>query len=185
MNVLENRGYTAAAWIGIAFLAVAIVIAVVNANWFGAVLLAIFLIASLVFVIAEQRLPSLFNLLFVAAAVMNAAGWVWNLYGKIIGYDEFTHFFTSFAITLSLGFLVFDAVKEHFRDHPRHFVLVIASFGITLGAFWEIFEWAALKQLPNPVVDMIMDSLGAVTAGVAAAWVLRLQSREEPQVVGK
>jgi hypothetical protein len=64
-------------------------------------------------------------------------------------------------------------------------VLVIASFGITLGTFWEIFEWAVLKQLPNPVVDIIMDSLGAVTAGVAAAWILGLQFHEEPQVVGK
>lgn len=173
---LSSRGYTAAAWAGVALLAVAVVYVAIMGNWFGALLLAAFLTVSVAFVVAKP-LPSLFDLLFVAAAMLNAAGWVWDLYGKVVGYDEIAHFATSFAITLSLGFLVYREVREPFREHRLHFVLVIASFGITLGAFWEIFEWALLRSLPNPIVDIIADSLGAVGAGVFAAWALGLEAR--------
>jgi hypothetical protein len=176
---LQNKGYTILAWVGVALLALALLVVAARSNWFGAALLLLFIAASIAFILAEDRLPSLFNLLFVVAAILNAAGWVWSLYGKIPGYDEFTHFFTSFAGTLSLGFLTFYAVRTHFQDHRLHFMLVIASFGITLGAFWEIFEWALLKELPNPVFDMIMDSLGAIAAGVAAAWALDAESPRE------
>ena len=139
---------------------------------FGAAILALFLAASITFIAVEDQLPSLFSLLFVMAALLNAAGWVWGFYGSITGYDEFTHFFTTFAGTLALGFLMFKNVRAQFLDYRLHFVLVIASFGITLGVFWKIFEWLFLKQLANPVIDMIMDSIGAITAGVTAAWAL-------------
>ncbi len=121
----------------------------------------------------------MFDLLFVVAALLNAVGWTWQAYTGIPGYDEFAHFFTSFTVTLSLGFLVYRSVREPFRQHRLHFVLVIASFGISLGAFWEIFEWAILRELINPVVDIIMDSLGAVLAGFAAAWFLGVESEPD------
>jgi hypothetical protein len=148
MMSLSDGRYTVAAWVGVAVLAVALVYVATIGHWFGAVLLTVFLAASVVFVVSKP-LPSLFSLLFVAAAVVNAAGWVWNLY-PIVGYDEIAHGFTSFAVPLSLGFLVYRRVREPFREHRLHFVLVVTSFGITLGAFWGIFEWALLAPLPNP-----------------------------------
>lgn len=160
-------------------LAAALITVTFRGDWWGALLLAVFLFASIAFVLFEDRLPTLFDLLFVVAALLNGAGWVWGLYRQVAGYDEFTHFFTSFAVTLSLGFLVFRAVQAPFRDHRILFFLVMASFGITLGAFWEVFEWTILTSLPNPVVDIIMDSLGALLAGVAAAWFLGLMSAED------
>jgi hypothetical protein len=174
---LNSRGFTVAGWVGIGLLAVALVYVAIMGNWFGALLLAAFLAVSVAFVVAKP-LPSLFDLLFVAAAMLNAAGWVWNLYDRIMGYDEIAHLVTSFAVTLSLGFLVYREVREPFREHRLHFMLVIASFGITLGAFWEIFEWTLLRSLPNPIVDIMVDSLGAVGAGVFAAWALGLEQPE-------
>lgn len=53
-------------------------------------------------------------------------------------------------------------------ESPRLFFLVITSFGISLGVFWEIFEWVTMIPEVNPVVDIMMNSLGAATA--ATAW---------------
>ena len=176
---LDNKIYVVAAWIGIAVLAAALVLLVLRGSWLNALLLGAFLAAATAFVAFDQRLPSLFDLLFVVAALLNAVGWTWQAYTGIPGYDEFAHFFTSFTVTLSLGFLVYRSIREPFRQHRLHFVLVITSFGISLGAFWEIFEWAILRELINPVVDIIMDSLGAVLAGFAAAWFLGVESEPD------
>jgi hypothetical protein len=63
-------------------------------------------------------------------------------------------------------------------DRHRVFLfLVIACFGITLGALWEVFERAVPDIAePNPIVDIVMDTLGAVTA--SAAWTFGLISKE-------
>jgi hypothetical protein len=52
----------------------------------------------------------------VVAAVLNAAGWVWDLYTTVWGFDEVAHFYTSFAITLALGYRVFRAMRDQFRQ---------------------------------------------------------------------
>jgi hypothetical protein len=179
MIPVEHKAYIVAAWIGIALLAGALLFILFRGSWLNVLLLAIFLAAAIGFVAFDRRLPSLFDALFVAAAIINAAGWILAIYDSIPGYDEIAHFFTSFAVTLSVGFLVYRGVREHFREHRGHFVLVIASFGISIGAFWEIFEWMILDQLTNPVLDIIMDSLGAILAGFAAAWFLPLDAPSE------
>lgn len=169
--------YRIAAWSGIALLAGATVISAALGDWLGVAFLAAFLCASILFVVFETDLPPLFDFLFVSAAVVNAAGWVWNLYDTVWGYDEIAHFYTSFAVTLSVGYLAYAAVRSHFRNHLGHFVLIISSFGISLGAFWEIFELMVLQELTNPVVDLVMDTLGAILAGVLAAWALGSDTR--------
>lgn len=160
------------AWVGIVLLLAASILLVARGNWFGLIQMAVFVIASVVFVEFEFGLPNFFDLLFVSAALLNAVGWVWDLYTRVPGYDEAAHFYTSFAVTLSFGYLTFDVVRQHFRRHLGHFVIVIASFGISLGALWEVLEWLFAESLADPVADIILDSLGAVLAGAVAAWVL-------------
>ena len=172
---LDARAYTVGAWIGVALLAGGVLSVLVSGNWLGAFQGGLFLVGALMLILFNDRLPSLLVLLFVAAAVVNAAGWVWNEYKAIFGYDEFAHLFTTFAVTLALGFLIYGRVQHHFYDHRLHFVLVIASFGISLGAFWEVFELTLLGSLRDPVNDIIMDSIGAILAGVAAPWLMGAQ----------
>jgi hypothetical protein len=167
-----------AAWIGIALLAAAAIFTAWRGEWLATLGITGFLIASAAFVVFDSRLPTLFNFLFVIAAIVNAAGWVWRFYETIAGYDEAVHFYTTFAVTLSAGYLTYYAVREYFRHHRAHFVLVISSFGLSLGALWEIFEWVILPSLNNPVEDLIMDGLGAVLAGLVAAWALGVDSVE-------
>jgi hypothetical protein len=136
--------------------------------------------ASMAFVLREDRLPNLFDTLFVIAALVNAAGWVWNLFELPGPYDELVHAYTIFAITLALGWLAYASLFESFRAHHWLFMLVIASFGIAIGAVWEIVEWTAdlllradvVKNLHDTIVDLIVDSLGALLAGVASVWAL-------------
>lgn len=173
---LDSKAYTVGAWIGIALLAGGVLSVLLSGNWAGALQGGLFLAGALALILFNDRLPSSLVLLFVVSAVVNAAGWIWNEYRSIFGYDEFAHLFTTFAVTLSLGFLVYWRVQHYFYDHRLHFVLVIASFGISLGAFWEIFELTLLGNLRDPINDIVMDSIGAILAGVVAPWLTGAQN---------
>jgi hypothetical protein len=175
------RGYRIAAWVGQIVLGVAVLAAVVQGNWVNAAALAGFLIVSLVFVVKDDRLPTLFDFLFVVAALLNAGGWVWRLFYQPGPYDEITHAFTTFAITLALSFLVYRSMLTVFRQHKVLYLLTIASFGIAIGALWEVAEWTAgkilamevIESLDDTIVDLIMDSLGAGLATLISLWALQ------------
>jgi hypothetical protein len=175
------RGYRIAAWMGQIVLGVAVLAALIQGNWVNAVALAAFLLASLIFVVKDDRLPTLFDFLFVVAALLNAGGWVWRLFYQPGPYDEITHAFTTFAITLALSFLMYRSMLTVFRQHKVLYLLTIASFGIAIGALWEVTEWTAGKvlatevigSLNDTIVDLIMDSLGAALAAVISLWALQ------------
>jgi hypothetical protein len=169
------RGYRLAAWGGQLLLGIALVVAVFQRNFPGVLTLACFLAASFAFVAMEQRLPTLFDLLFVVAALLNAGGWVWGLFYLPGPYDEITHAFTTFSVTLALSFLVYGSLLSSFRHHRLLYVLVIASFGIVIGALWEITEWLlqVINSLNDTIIDLIMDSIGATIAALMSLWALQ------------
>lgn len=179
MQSTNWRGYRIAAWIGQFFLGLAFVITLFQANWLGALTLAGFLILSSAFVIIDDRLPTLFDFLFVVAALLNAGGWVWELFYFPGPYDEITHAFTTFSITLALSFLAYSSMLVVFRDRPILYVLAIASFGIAIGAIWEIFEWLiqVINSLDDTITDLIMDSIGATFAALVSLWPLQERTR--------
>lgn len=182
------RGYRTAAWIGVALLAVAIVRALMQGQWLVAAPLVGFLLAAVLFIKLEDRLPTLFDLLFVIAALVNAAGWAFRWYNTIGLYDEIAHGFTTFALTLALGYLAYGRMLRSFQEQWLLFVLTIASFGIAIGALWEVAEWAADFVFASQVVesindimdDLIMDSIGAVLAGILSLWALHDYRIAEP-----
>lgn len=175
------QGYRVVAWAGQALLALFVIAAGLQGNWLNAFALACFLIASGVFVIRDDRLPTLFDFLFVLAALLNALGWVWGLFYTPGPYDEIVHAFTSFAIALALSFLVYGSMLNLFRHHKILYLLTIASFGIAIGALWEVSEWSAGKifstevigSLDDTIIDLIMDSLGAGLAALISLWALQ------------
>lgn len=184
------RGYRIAAWLGQALLTIAVIVAAVRGNWQNALGLALFLLASVAFVVMEDYLPTLFDFLFVLAALLNAGGWVWGLFYLQGPYDEIVHAFTTFAITLALSFLVYSSMLTIFRDHKLLYIVAIASFGIAIGALWEITEWTAGQILPgkiigslnDTIVDLIMDSLGATLAALTSLWTLQEWTRSKTTV---
>ncbi|MBD3885316.1 hypothetical protein IFO70_26670 [Phormidium tenue FACHB-886] len=175
------QGYRIAAWSGQALLGVAVLAAIVQKNGLNALALACFLIASLIFVMRDDRLPTLFDFLFVVAALLNAGGWVWGLFYQPGAYDEITHAFTTFAITLAFSFWVYRSMLTIFRQHKLLYLLTIASFGIAIGALWEVVEWSAGKilatevigSLDDTIIDLLMDSLGAGLAALTSLWTLQ------------
>jgi len=175
------KGYRLAAWLGQGLLAFFVVLVLFQGNWLNALTLACFLVASLVFVIQDDKLPTLFDFLFVLAALLNAMGWVWSFFSMPGPYDEIVHAYTTFAITLALSFLVYSSMLNIFRQHTILYILTIASFGIAIGALWEVAEWSAgkilsmqvIESLDDTIIDLIMDSWGAILAAVTSFWGLQ------------
>ncbi|MBE9182479.1 hypothetical protein IQ268_28420 [Oculatella sp. LEGE 06141] len=175
------KGYRIAAWIGQALLTIAVIAATSQGKWQNALALAFFLIASFAFVIRDDKLPTVFDFLFVLAALLNAGGWVWGLFYQPGLYDEITHAFTIFAFTLALSFLVYRSMLTVFRQHKWLYLLTIASFGIAIGAVWEIAEWASgqvlaaevIGNVDDTITDLLMDSLGAGLAAITSLWALQ------------
>lgn len=172
------RGYRITAWIGQFLLAIATVLVFVRVGWQAAIILLGFLIASFIFVLKERELPTLFDLLFVIAALLNAGGWI-GLFYQPGPYDEITHAFTTFSITLALSFLVYQPMLSIFQSHRWLYILTIISFGIAIGALWEVFEWitATINSLDDTIVDLIMDAIGAIAASLLSLRALREQTR--------
>jgi hypothetical protein len=172
------EGYRKIAWGGVVVLAVTLVFVAVRGNWLGAGFLAGFLIASVAFLKMEDRLPTLFDLVFVAVALLNAVGCAWDLYNKPGLYDEVAHFFSIFAITLAVGFALYRELMGSFHGHRVLFVVTIASLGIAFGALWEVAEWTAdffvekqiVSGLFDTITDLILDSAGAVLAALLNLW---------------
>ncbi|MBC8074968.1 MAG: hypothetical protein H7Y32_02750 [Chloroflexales bacterium] len=183
------KGYRLAALAGQALLAIAIVVVLIRGQWLAAATLGGFLLVSYLFVAFERKLPTLFDLIFVVAALINAGGWTWDLYNQPGPYDEIAHFYTIFAITLATGYMLFDELMESFYDHRVLFVLTIASLGIALGALWEVAEWLADFATPRQIVsglvdtitDIILDSGGAIVAALVNLWGLHERSRAGEQ----
>lgn len=182
------HGYRIAAWAGVMLVAVAIGYALLQGQWLVAAPLFGFLLAAVLFIKLEDRLPTLFDLLFVIAALLNAGGWAFRWYNTIGLYDEVAHGFTTFALTLALGYLAYGRMLPSFQAQRLLFVLTIASFGIAIGALWEVAEWAADFLFASQVVesindimdDLIMDSIGAVLAGILSLWALHDYNGAEP-----
>lgn len=91
MLSINWKGYRFAAWIGQTLLGIAVLAAAIQGKWQNAIALALFLIVSLVFVVKDDKLPTLFDFLFFLVALLNAGGWVWGwFYGPGL-YDELVH----------------------------------------------------------------------------------------------
>ncbi len=168
------KGYRALAWGLQGLLAVAIVVVLIQGKWLPAATLGGFLLVSFLFVKLERKLPTLFDLVFMIAALINAGGWAWDLYNKPGPYDEIAHFFTMFAITLAFGFLLYRELMESFYKRRWLFVVTIASLGIAIGALWEVGEWLVDFVVPKQIVsglfdtitDIMLDSAGALLAAL-------------------
>lgn len=172
--VLNSRGYRIGGWVGVALMAAAVIWLGWQAKWLGFAISLLFLTASAAFMTNRSQFPALFDLLFVIAALANGAGWVWEWYTEVIGYDEVVHAYTTFAASLSLGFALFYSARAHLRTVA--FGIAIVTMGIAAGAIWEMFEWLIIN-VKDPVVDLMVDSIGAILAGVFGAWALKVDAR--------
>jgi VanZ family protein len=119
--------------------------------------------------------------ILVSALAVNVAGYALNLYERFWWFDDALHFYTPFAITLLLAYLLHGVVLSGVREHAFIFVLTVASLGIAVGALWEIAEWIYDALVPinailgksDTMIDLVLDTLGSLLAGVLSVALLK------------
>lgn len=164
------QGYRVATWVGQFILALAVVIEMTQGNWKGVMALAAFLVASFAFALRDEQMPTIFNFLFVLAALLNAVGWVGQLFDTPSLYVAINHAFTNFSITLTVSFLLYNSIMATFYNQRLLYILTIACFGIAVGAVWEILEWFVQvdSSLNDTIIDLLMDSVAAFVAALVS-----------------
>lgn len=109
----------------------------------------------------------------IGFGLANIAGYAFDLYHRFWWFDRALHSGTIFAITLWLALFVFARAIGGSRTGLA--VLLVASVGLAIGALWEVAEWAfdqlapgdVIKGKYDTVIDIIMDAIGSVLAGIA------------------
>jgi hypothetical protein len=84
-------------------------------------------------------------------------------------------------LTLPVALLLYEVVLTGARTHRFLFVLTVASLGVAVGVLWEIAEWAYDQMVPenailgkmDTIIDLIMDILGAVAAGIVSVGMVK------------
>lgn len=183
---MNSTWYRFAAWVIRLVLVAAMVQQIVVGDVVGALAMALFLVLSFAYLLRDDRLPTAFDALVVVAAVLNALGFVFNFYKRIVAYDNVAHAVTIFAITLAFFFLVYRDTLTGTGRLPM--ATVVFTFGVTVGALWEIAEWTTgqifdirvIFGLKDAITDLITNSVAAlVAAGVALVMAGRRSGEQE------
>ncbi len=119
--------------------------------------------------------------LLAILGLVNAAGYVLDLYARFWWFDRILHACTIFAVTLWLGLFVCNRALRGGPGRDALIVLMIASVGLAIGALWEVAEWGfdriapgdVIKGKYDTIIDIVMDTLGALLAGIAGLNFLR------------
>jgi uncharacterized membrane protein YjdF len=112
----------------------------------------------------------------LAAALLaaNVAGYAFDLYAAFWWFDRVLHAATILALTFWLAVMI---LSEGIREgRTVLFVLLVASVGVAVGALWEVAEWVfdrlasgnVIKGKDDTVIDIVMDTVGAVAAAALA-----------------
>ena len=119
--------------------------------------------------------------LLVALGGVNAAGYLLDLHARFWWFDRILHACTIFAVTLWLALFVCRRVLRGGPGTDALLAAVIAAVGLAIGALWEVAEWGfdriapgdVIKAKHDTIIDIVMDTLGALGAGVAGLKFLR------------
>lgn len=145
---LQNDWARAAAWLACAFVGVAAVV-------------------------FSRKLPPFFGALLTLTAMVNSAGYVFNLWHERTMFDEVVHGFAFFAGVSSVGWFV---LQQRPGMTGLFWKAALAALGA--GLAWEAFEWmiGIIGDTGDTLIDLLMDMIGAL---VAAA-LLRKFARRTP-----
>ena len=128
--------------------------------------------------------------LLVVLGVANIAGYALDLYARFWWFDRILHACTIYALTFWLGLFVCNRVLRGGPGRDALIVLMNASVGLAIGALWEVAEWGFDRIAPGDVIkgkfdtiiDIVMDTAGAVLAGLASLTFLKPLPRADGHV---
>jgi VanZ family protein len=143
----------------------------------AALIVGVFLGLSFAHLLRSDRRPALFDVLFAMAALAGAVGFVFGLFDEIVPYDELTHAFTTFSVSLTLYFLFYGGAVPEGRAVALG--TSVFTLGVTVGAYWEIFEWFFVGKysMADTISDLLVDSGGALAAALVALGLRRSEDR--------
>ncbi|HEV2094521.1 MAG TPA: hypothetical protein VGR18_15280 [Rubrobacter sp.] len=180
-SALRSPLYEKAAWAIRAVLALALVWELLTLDPVGVLSMAFFIALSFAYLLRDEKLPNVFDTLVALSALLNAFGFVFDLFDGPVLYDEVAHTFTIFALTLAFFFLFYRGLVPGGRTIAIG--TAAFTFGVTAGSLWEIAEWTTgqvfgitvVFGLSDAITDLIANSVGAL---VAAFVVLAIHGRE-------
>lgn len=122
--------------------------------------------------------------LLIAMGLINVAGYAFDLYQRFWWFDRVLHACTILAMTLWLAIFVFNTTLNSKLDGSLLYICLVASVGVALGALWEVAEWGfdlvmagdLIKGKHDTMLDVVMDTIGAILAGILA---LRLRPSQD------
>ena len=104
-SALRSPLYQRAAWAIRAVLALALVWELLTLDPVGVLSMAFFIALSFAYLLRDEQLPNVFDALVAFSALLNAFGFVFDLFDGPVLYDEVARTVTIFALTLAYFFL--------------------------------------------------------------------------------
>lgn len=111
--------------------------------------------------------------LLALAVPVNIAGYAFNLYNRILWFDNAMHFYTPLILTFALALYLYDTGLGNIREHRFLLTLAATTGVIALGSLWEIAEWVYYLFFPSytdqgindTMLDLLLNVLGVALAG--------------------
>lgn len=112
-------------------------------------------------VLFRRTLPPFFGVLLTVAAMVNSAGYVFNLWHERTMFDEVVHGFAFFAGMSAAGWFVLQQ-----RPGMTGLFWKAALAALVAGLAWEAFEWmiGIMGDTRDTLIDLLMDMIGALSA---------------------
>ena len=144
-------------------------------RWSEAAVMAGFVLFAVAMGIWRDLLPSLFTFLFDVAAVINALGYVLELWENPFLFDEAVHVITPFAIVAAVAWILVKRDNAYPLINPAGYLLRILLIGLVTGLAWEGFEWAVgiVGTWTDTLIDLLMDGIGSLLAALFCLWAAR------------
>lgn len=98
--MLRSLWYSRFAWTTRVLLGLALVWELIASDVIGVLSIALFIALSFAYLLREERLPNIFDMLVALSALLNAFGFVFDLYRSVPLYDEVAHAVTIFSLRL-------------------------------------------------------------------------------------
>jgi hypothetical protein len=213
----ERKLYLTITYVMQVLLGVGLVLFLLRRNWENAFLTAVVIALTLVPALLSRRygviIPPEFELVAVLFNFLSLfLGSALDFYYRFWWWDLVLHAASGFLLGI-IGFVALFVLNQTDRVRPAMKPGFIAFFGVTfavtLGVFWEIFEFACDQMWPylnmqtvetgvvDTMIDLIVDTIGAVIVAVMGyaylktgrysfiADAVRKFVRKNPRLVGK
>jgi hypothetical protein len=114
--------------------------------------------------------------LLAVCTVLNAAGFVWDMFEPVPLYDELAHVITPFTLVAITAEIIYRVGgDEEFFDTPRHALITGSLIGFIGAVGWEGIEvlidyFHPAAGIDNALPDTIFDILLGLLGGAAGAW---------------